>query len=57
MTIQCEFGCDCDTVIDFKPFETVLDRENLERLIEEKMVRARRYAELQQRFKVDTVTD
>jgi len=57
MTVRCEFGCDCDTVFDFKSFETVLDRENLKRLIEEKMARAQRYAELQQQFKIDSVTD
>ena len=56
MKIECEFGCDCDSP-GFKGFESVLEPVDLDRLIQEKISRARRYIELQEKiggkFKTD----
>ena len=57
MTIECEFGCECDTVTEFQPFSMVLDPEDLQRLIKEKTVRARRYVELQDKLGGQFETD
>ena len=48
--IECEFGCDCDTVGEHSTFNTVLEPEDFERLIQEKMDRARRYQQLQDKI-------
>ena len=42
--IECEFGCECD--VPAQPFGTVLEQIDLDRLIREKIDRARRYIEL-----------
>ncbi len=55
MTIECEFGCDCDSTV-FKNFDTVLEPADLDRLIQEKIARARRHIELQENIG-DSVTD
>jgi hypothetical protein len=47
MNNVCEFGCECDSSV-FKNFETVLDPMDLDRLIQDKIARARRYIELQE---------
>ena len=57
MTKECEFGCECDTVTEFGTFDTVLDPPDLERLIREKMARARRYVELREKIGVQFETD
>jgi hypothetical protein len=57
MTEQCEFGCECDVATDFRPFRTVLDAEDLERLITEKTARARRWIELQDKLGGQFETD
>jgi len=57
MTKECEFGCECDTVAEFGPFDTVLDPPDLERLIKEKMARARRYVELRDKIGGQFETD
>ena len=57
MTKECDFGCECDTVAEFGPFDTVLDPPDLERLIKEKMARARRYVELRDKIGVQFETD
>ena len=57
MTKECEFGCECDTVTEFQPFSMVLDPEDLQRLIKEKTVRARRYVELQDKLGGQFETD
>lgn len=57
MTKECEFGCECDSVTEFRPFGTVLDQTDLERLISDKVARARRYAELQDKLGGQFETD
>jgi hypothetical protein len=47
MNNVCEFGCECDSPV-FKNFEAVLDPMDLDRLIQDKIARARRYIELQE---------
>jgi len=42
--IECEFGCECDA--PSRSFGTVLEQIDFDRLIQEKMDRARRYIEL-----------
>ena len=48
--IECEFGCECDTVREYRTFELVLEPEDFDRLIQEKMDRARRYQQLQDKI-------
>jgi hypothetical protein len=55
MTLECEFGCDCDSPV-FKNFDPVLEPADLDRLIQEKIARARRHIELQENIS-DSVTD
>ncbi len=55
MTTECEFGCDCDGLV-FKNFDTVLEPADLDRLIQEKIARARRHIELQENIG-DSITD
>jgi hypothetical protein len=57
MTEECGFGCECDTVAEFQPFRTVLDPEDLQRLILEKTARAQRYIELQDKLGGQSETD
>ena len=57
MTKECDFGCECDLTTEFRPFDTVLDPPDLERLIKEKMARARRYVELRDKIGVQFETD
>lgn len=56
MTVECEWGCDCDSSIDEK-FEPVLDRVDFDRLVQAKIARARRYIELQDRIGGQFETD
>ena len=53
--IVCEFGCECDA--PGKPFGTVLEQIDLDRLIQEKIDRARRYIELQEKVGINTETE
>ena len=53
--IVCEFGCECDA--HSKPFDTVLEQIDLDRLIREKIDRARRYIELREKVGINTETD
>ena len=55
MTEECEFGCECDKPVS-KDFNPVLDPKDLDRLIQDKISRARRYIELQEKIG-DSVTD
>jgi len=48
MNDDCEFGCFCDGLGSEKYFDPVLAPEDLARLIQEKISRARRYKELQE---------
>lgn len=41
--IRCEFGCECDTIVDFQPTDAILGPKDYERLVVEKIDRARRY--------------
>jgi hypothetical protein len=57
MTIECEFGCECDAVADSQTYSTVLGPEDLQRLIQEKLARAQHYIELQDRSNRQFKTD
>ncbi len=57
MTKECEFGCECDVATEFQPFRTILDPEDLNRLIAEKTARARRWVELQDKLGGQFETD
>ena len=50
MKIECEFGCDCDTPTDFGIFDSILDQPDFDRLVQEKIARARRYIEIQEKI-------
>jgi hypothetical protein len=50
MTKECEFGCECDIAVEFKPFDAVLGPVDLQRLILEKTMRAQRHIELQNKL-------
>ena len=54
---ECEFGCDCDTPRKFGGFGDVLDQSDLDRLLSEKIARARRYIELQDKIGGQFETD
>jgi len=53
--IVCEFGCECDA--PGQPFGTVLEQIDLDRLIREKIDRARRYIELREKIGGEFETD
>ena len=57
MTTECEFGCDCDTPAMFQPFSPVLKPVDLDRLIAEKVLRARIHLELQEKIGGQFETD
>ena len=56
MTIECEFGCDCDSPV-FRDFKQTLEPSDLDRLIREKIARARRYIELQENISCEFKND
>jgi hypothetical protein len=57
MTAECEFGCDCDIPSEIGNFKVVLDQTDLDRLVNEKLARARRWVELQDKLGGQFETD
>lgn len=51
MIVQdCEFGCECSYPVPRVPDKIFLDETDVERLVKEKVARARRYLDLMDRL-------
>lgn len=47
---ECEFGCECGPPVDHSQFGAELDAHEFQRLVDEKLARARHYLALAERL-------